>query len=52
MSDMEAARSFNVNGLLCPPDVGLSGVIDQISEWGYTHQIISLGSCRILLYAK
>ena len=23
MSDMEAARSFNVNGLLCPPDVGL-----------------------------
>ena len=30
MSDMEAARSFNVNGLLCPPDVGLSGVIDQI----------------------
>ena len=30
MSDMEAARSFNVNGILCPPDVGLSGVIDQI----------------------
>ena len=32
MSDMEAARAFNVRGLLCPADLGLSGVIDQILE--------------------